>query len=131
MIMTKHMGLWAQWFGSLFLFLPKAVLVIGSIPFALPFLGSQPGLLPVVFIPFLEVMGFRLCCRNLPQWLHEMPQVRDTLRISKYAAPFSIFLAGINAFYAMFQRNIVWGGVKYKILSATKCRVLGPVKKKK
>ncbi len=129
MIMTKHMGLWAQWFGSLFLFLPKAVLVIGSIPFTLPFLGSHLSLLPVVFIPFLEVMSFRLCCRNLPQWLREMPRVQDTLRISKYAAPFSIFLAGINALYAMFQRKIVWGGVKYEILSATTCRVLGPVKK--
>ncbi len=139
MIMTKHMGLWAQWFGSLFLFLPKAILVIGSmimvigsIPQSLSFYESQLGLLPVVLlIPLFEAMGFRLCCRNLPQWLHEMPKVRDTLRISKYAAPFSIFLAGINAFYAIFQRNIVWGGVKYKILSATTCKVLGRVEKKK
>lgn len=130
MIMTRHMGLWAQWFGCLFLFLPKAVLVIVSIPFAMPFVGSQPGLLPVVFIPFFEVIGFRLCCRNLPQWLHDMPDVQDTLRISKYAAPFSIFLAGINAFYAMFQRKIVWGGVRYEILSATRCKVLGRVKDK-
>ena len=124
MIMTRHMGLWAQWFGCLILFLPKAVLVIGTIPY----LGSQPGLLPVVFIPFFEVIGFRLCCRNLPQWLRDMPRVQDTLRISKYAAPFSVFLAGINALYAMFQRKIVWGGVRYKILSATKCKVLGRVK---
>ncbi len=129
MIMTRHMGLWAQWFGCLFLFLPKAVLVIMAIPFA--FVGSQPGLLPVVFIPFFEVIGFRLCCRNLPQWLRDMPNVQDTLRISKYAAPFSIFLAGINAFYAMFQRKIVWGGVRYEILSATTCKVLGRIKDKK
>jgi len=130
MIMTKHMGLWAQWFGSLILFLPKAVLVIGTIPF-LPFLGPKPALLSVVFIPFFEVISFRLCCRNLPQWLQDTPKVRDTLRISKYAAPFSIFLAGINAFYAMFQRKIVWGGVQYEILSATTCKVLGRVKDKK
>lgn len=125
MIMTKHMGLWAQWFGSLFLFLPKAVLIFGAIPF----IGVQPGLLPVVFIPFLEAMSFGLCSRNLPKWLRDMPRVRDTLRISKYAAPFGILLAGINAFYAIFQQKIVWGGVEYKILSATTCIVLGPVKK--
>ena len=130
MIMTRHMGLWAQWFGSLILFLPKAVLIFGAIPFAIPFLGSKPGLLPVIFIPFFEVISYRLCCRNLPQWLRDTPRVRDTLRISKYAAPFSIFLAGINALYAMFQRKIVWGGVRYEILSATTCKVLGPVKKK-
>lgn len=130
MIMTCHMGLWAQWFGSLILFLPKAVLVIGSIPLLFPFLGSQLGLLPIVFIPFFEAISFQLFTRSLPQWLREMPRVSDTLSISKYAAPFSIFLAGVNAFYAIFQRKIVWGGVKYKILSATKCRVLGPVNKK-
>lgn len=130
MIMTCHMGLWAQWFGSLILFLPKAFLVIGSIPFAILSIGTQTGLLPVVLIPIFEVLGFRLCCRNLPLWLREMPKVQDTLRISKYAAPFSIFLAGINAFYAMFQRKIVWGGVRYEILSATTCKVLGRVKDK-
>ena len=127
MIMTRHMGLWLQWFGSLFLFLPKSVLIIGVIPF----LFSRQALLSVTFIPFLEVIGFHLCCRNLPQWLMDMPRVRDTLRISKYAAPCSSFLAGINAFYAMFQRKIVWGGVRYEILSATRCRVLGRIKDKK
>jgi cellulose synthase/poly-beta-1,6-N-acetylglucosamine synthase-like glycosyltransferase len=124
MIMTRHMGLWAQWFGSLILFLPKAVLIVGAIPF----IFSRHALLPVVFIPFFEMISYRLCCRNLPQWLRDTPRVRDTLRISKYVAPFSIFLAGINALYAMFQRKIVWGGVRYEILSATTCRVLGRVK---
>ena len=124
MIMTLHMGLWAQWLGSLILCLPKAILIVGT----LPFIFSRQTLLPIVFIPFLEVIGFHLCCRNLPKWLREKQGVRDSLRISKYAAPFSIFLAGINAFYAIFQRKIVWGGVRYKILSATTCKVLGRVK---
>ena len=127
MIMTRHMGLWAQWFGSLILFLPKAVLIFGAIPF----IFSRHALLSVACIPFFEVISYGLCCRNLPQWLRDMPRVHDTLRISKYVAPFSIFLAGINAFYAMFQRKIVWGGVRYEILSATTCRVLGRVKDKK
>ena len=124
MIMTRHMGLWAQWFGSLILFLPKAVLVFGAIPF----IFSRHALLPVAFIPFLEALGYRLYCRNLPQWLRDMPRMQDTIRISQYAAPFSIFLVGLNAFYAMFQRKIVWGGVRYEITSATTCKVLGRVK---
>ena len=127
LIMTRHMGLWAQWLGSLLLFLPKAVLIFGSIPF----IFSRHVLFPVVFIPFFEVWGYQLFCRNLPKWLHEMPRMADTIRISKYAAPFSMFLAGLNAFYATFQRQIVWGGVRYKILSATTSNVLGPVKTKK
>lgn len=126
MIMTLHMGLWAQWLGTLILCLPKAILIVGT----LPFIFSRQALLPIVFIPFLEVLGFHLCCRNLPKWLREKQGVRDSLRISKYAAPFSIFLAGINAFYAIFQRKFVWGGVRYKILSATTCKVLGRIKNK-
>ena len=124
MIMTRRMGLWAQWLGSLILFLPKSALIIGVIPF----LYSRQTLIPIVFIPFLEIIGFHLCSKNLPKWLREMQGVRDSLRISKYAAPFSIFLAGINAFYAIFQSKIIWGGVQYKILSATTCKVLGRVK---
>ena len=126
MIMTFHMGLWWQWFGSLIIFLPKALLVFGAIPF----LFHRQGLLPIVFIPFLEALSYRLFCSNLPRWVRDMPKMPDTIRISSYATPFSMFLAGINALYAIFQRKIVWGGVRYAILSATKCRVLGPVKRK-
>ena len=127
MIMTFHMGLWAQWLGSLVLCLPKALIIVATIPF----IFSRQTLLPVVFIPFLEVIGYHLCCRNLPKWLREKEGVRDSLRIGKYSAPFSIFLAGINAFYAMFQRKIVWGGVRYKILSATTCKVMGRVNRER
>ena len=126
MIMTRHMGLWAQWAGSLILFLPKSVLVFGTIPF----LGFRPGLLPVVLIPFFEVASYRIFCSTLPRWLREMPRMRDTIRATSFATPFSMFLAGLNAVYATFQRKIVWGGVRYEILSATTCRVLGPVKEK-
>lgn len=127
MIMTRHMGLLAPWFGGLLICLPKALLILGSIPFLL----SKQELLLVVFIPFFEVWGYQLFCKNLPKWLHEIPRMEDTIRISKYAAPISIFLAGINAFYAMFRRKIVWGGVKYEILSDTTSRVLGRVKNEK
>ena len=126
-IMTFHMGLWAQWFASLMISLPKGVCVLGS----LPFLFYRRELLSVLFIPFLEALSYRLFSKNLPRWLQDMPKVRaDNLRVSSYVTSVGIFLAGLNAIYAVFQRKITWGGVRYEILSATKCRVLGKVKRK-
>ena len=125
-IMTFHMGLWAQWFASLMISLPKGVCVLGS----LPFLFHRRELLPVIFIPFLEALSYRFFTKNLPRWLQDMPKVRQTIGVSSYMTSVGIFLAGLNAIYAVFQRKITWGGVRYEILSATKCRVLGAVKRK-
>ncbi len=127
MIMTFHMGLWVQWLASLLVCLPKGLCVFGSIPF----LFHRQGLLPLVFIPFLEAFGYRLFSKNLPRWLQDMPKVRETIGISSYVASIGIFLAGLNAVYAVFQRKITWGGVRYEILSATKCSVLGRVNPKR
>ena len=125
-IMTFHMGLWAQWFASLIVSLPKGLCVLGS----LPFLFHRRELLPVIFIPFLEALSYRLFSKNLPRWLQDMPKVRQIISVSSYVTSVGIFLAGLNAVYAVFQRKITWGGVRYEILSATKCRVLGAVKRK-
>ena len=125
-IMTFHMGLWAQWFASLIISLPKGICVLGS----LPFLFHRRELLPVIFIPFLEALSYRFFSKNLPRWLQDMPKVRQTIGVSSYVTSVGIFLAGLNAVYAVFQRKITWGGVRYEILSATKCRVLGAVKQK-
>ena len=125
-IMTFHMGLWAQWFASLMISLPKGVCILGS----LPFLFHRRELLPVIFIPFLEALSYRFFTKNLPRWLQDMPKVRQTISVSSYVTSVGIFLAGLNAIYAVFQRKITWGGVRYEILSATKCRVLGAVKRK-
>lgn len=125
-IMTFHMGLWAQWFASLIVSLPKGVCILGS----LPFLFHRRELLPVIFIPFLEAFSYRLFSKNLPRWLQDTPKVRQTISVSSYVTSVGIFLAGLNAVYAVFQRKITWGGVRYEILSATKCRVLGAVKRK-
>ncbi len=124
MIMTLHMGLWKQWFASLIVFLPKGLFVFGIIPF----LFYREGLLPIVLIPFLEALGYRIYSKNLPKWLREMPKMRETIGVTSYVTSVSLFLGGINAVYAAFQRKITWGGVRYEILSATKCRVLGAVK---
>jgi cellulose synthase/poly-beta-1,6-N-acetylglucosamine synthase-like glycosyltransferase len=127
MIMTLHMGLWRQWLASLIVFLPKGIFVFGTIPF----LFYREALLPIVFIPFLEAFGYRLYAKSLPKWLREMPKMRETIGITSYVTSISVFLGGINALYAVFQRKITWGGVRYEILSATKCRVLGTVKPKR
>ncbi len=126
-IMTFHMGLWVQWLISLLVCLPKGLCVFGSIPF----LFHRRELLPVIFIPFLEALSYRLFSKNLPRWLQDMPKVRQTIGISSYVTSIGIFLAGLNAVYAVFQRKITWGGVRYEILSATKCRVLGAVQRKR
>ena len=63
--------------------------------------------------------------RNLPRWLKDIPKIRETLRAASLVVPIAMFLAGLNAVYALFQSKIVWGGVRYEILSATESRVLG------
>ena len=127
MIMTLHMGLWEPWLATLIVGLPKGLFVFGSIPFLL----HRKDLLPIVFIPFLEAIIYRIYTINLPRWLRDMPKVGESIRISSYVASLAIFLASLNSLYALFQRKITWGGVRYEILSATKCRVLGVVKPKR
>lgn len=126
-VMTFRMGLRAQWAGSLLIFLPKALIVLAAIPLVFYW---ERRLLPVLFIPFLEMQSYRLFTLNLPRWLRDTPHIRETIRITSLVTPISMFVAGLNALYALFQNQIVWGGVRYEILSATKCRVLGRVKRK-
>ncbi len=123
-VMTFRMGLKAQWWGTLLILLPKALLVLGSIPFMIFY--SERFLL-VLLVPFIEIQSFRIFSRNLPRWLRDTPKIRETLRTAALVVPIAMFLAGLNAVYALFQNKIVWGGVRYEILSATKCRVLGRI----
>lgn len=123
-VMTFRMGLKAQWWGTLLMLLPKALLVLGSIPFMIFY--SERFLL-VLLVPFIEIQSFRLFSRNLPRWLRDTPEISKTLRTAALVVPIAMFLAGLNAVYALFQNKIVWGGVRYEILSATKCRVLGRI----
>jgi cellulose synthase/poly-beta-1,6-N-acetylglucosamine synthase-like glycosyltransferase len=123
MVMTYRMGFKAQWACSLFIFLPKALIVLGSILFVFYF----DRLLPVLFVPFIEIPSYRIFALNLPCWLRDMPRMRETIRVTSLVTPISMCVAGLNALYALFQNKIAWGGVRYEILSATKCRVLGRV----
>lgn len=127
-VMTFRMGLKAQWWGTLLVLLPKALLVIGSIPFMIFY--SKTFLL-ILLVPFIEIQSFRIFSRNLPRWLRDTPKIRETLRTAALVVPIAMFLAGLNSVYALFQNKIVWGGVRYEILSATKCRVLGRIAEEK
>ena len=123
-VMTFRMGLKAQWWGTLLVLLPKALLVLGSIPFMIFY--SERFLL-VLLVPFIEIQSFRIFSRNLPRWLRDTPKIGAMLRTAALVVPIAMFLAGLNAVYALFQNKIVWGGVRYEILSATRCRVLGRI----
>jgi len=125
-VMTFRMGLRAQWAITLLVFLSKALIVLASLPLVFYF---DRRLLPVLFVPFIEIQSYRLFTLNLPRWLRDDPHIRETIRITSLVTPISLFVAGLNALYALFQNKIVWGGVRYEILSATKCRVLGRVTK--
>ena len=127
MVMTFRMGLKAQWILTLLIFLPKALIVFASIPLVFHY----NRLILVFLVPFIEIQSYRLFSKNLPQWLKDDPQVRENIRITAFATPTSMFLAGMNAVYALFQNKIVWGGVRYEILSATKCRILGRTQPKR
>ena len=126
-VMTLGGGLKAQWACTLLIFLPKALIVFGSIPFV--FYSDR--LLPVLLVPFIEIQSYRIFARHLPHWLKDIPKMRETLRITSLVTPISALIAGLNALYALFQKKIVWGGVRYEIVSATKCRVLGRIPEEK
>jgi len=124
LIMTFRMELLAQWALCLIICVPKALILFGALPFMI-FHFHQ--LYPLLFIPFIEIQSYRLSSLNLPRWLREQPQMRENIRMTSFVTPISQSLAGLNTLYALFQKQIVWGGVRYEILSATKCRVLGRV----
>ena len=124
LVMTFRMGHRIQWALSLITFLPKGLIVFGCIPLML-FYFQQ--LYPLLFVPFIEIISYRLFSLNLPRWLRTKPEVRESIRRTSLVTPVSMLIAGFNGLYALFQKKIVWGGIHYEILSATKCRVLGRV----
>ena len=124
LVMTFRMGHRIQWALSLITFLPKGLIVFGCIPLML-FYFQQ--LYPLLFVPFIEIISYRLFSLNLPRWLRTEPEVRESIRRTSLVTPVSMLIAGFNGLYALFQKKIVWGGIHYEILSATKCRVLGRV----
>ena len=64
----------------------------------------------------------------LPKWLRSDREVTEDLRRSAVFAPISTMVAAVNVIFTLFKNEIVWGGVNYKILSATKSQVVGRLK---
>lgn len=130
MVMTYRMGFRAQWGLSLVGLLPKALVVFTSILF-LPFYFNwafnlnRLWLLLALLIPFIEIQTYRIFSLNLPKALRDVDGIRDNIRMTSFVTPIAMFVAGLNAVYTVFQDKIIWGGVQYRILSATKCQVLG------
>jgi hypothetical protein len=81
----------------------------------------------VLLIPFIEIQTYRIFALNLPKVLRDVEGIRDNVRMTSFVTPIAMFVAGLNALYTLFQDKIIWGGVQYKILSATTCQVLGRV----
>ena len=132
MIMTYRMGFSAHWALSLVGLLPKAIIVLASIPllpfyFNWPFKFNQLFVLLVFLIPFIEIQLYRIFTLNLPKAFRDIDGFRDNIRMTSFVTPISMFVAGLNAVYTVFQDKIIWGGVRYRILSATSCEVLGRV----
>ena len=125
MIMTFWMGHRKQWIGTLIGSLPKTLILLLALP-GLFLFGPVP--LSLVFlVPFLEIQCYRLTFRSLPEWLRSDPEVLGNIRRSSFVAPISTGVAAFNSIWTLFKNEIVWGGVRYKILSATTSQVLGRV----
>jgi len=126
MIMTFWMGHRKQWLATLIGSVPKNLILLFSLP-GLFFLGPVP--LSIVFlVPFFEIQCYRVSLQLLPNWLRLDQEVTENLRRSAVFAPISTMVAAVNVIFTLFKNEIVWGGVHYKILSATKSQVVGRLK---
>lgn len=122
LLVTYRMGLRAQWTMVMVAFVPKALIIFGLLPFAL---DSPARLAAILAIPFLEGISYFISGFNLPPWLRSESRVTSSRYIGSCIVPLAMLIAVINAINALFRSEIVWGGVRYMIPSATECRVMG------
>ncbi len=121
-LVTYRMGLRAQWTMVMATFVPKALIILGLLPFAL----DSPGRLAAILaIPFVEGVSYFISGFNLPEWLRSESRVASSRYIGSCIVPIAMLIAVINAINALFRSEIVWGGVRYMIPSESECRVMG------
>lgn len=121
-IVTYRMGLKTPWAMILLMYLPKALIVMGL---GAVYWNHPPYLIAIAGIP---VIDFTMCFVSfwiLPRWLRREPKVLGSHILASLLCPLSMLVAIINALNALFRSEIVWGGVRYVIPSATECRVVG------
>ena len=122
-IMTYWMRHKIQWAILFVTAIPKT-LILMSAPFLV--FSSRTAML-LFLIPLLEIHCYRHSFSALPEEIKHNQQIQENIKRTSFAIPISGFIAAINVVWAIFQNEIVWGNVRYKILSDTECQVLGRV----
>ena len=125
-IMTYWMRHKMQWAILFITVVPKALILI-----SVPFLAFSSRAIMWLFslVPFLllEMYCYRYSFSALPEEMKRDLQIQENIKRTSLAILISGFIAAINAIWAIFQNEIVWGNVRYRILSDTECQVLGRV----
>ena len=127
-IMTYWMRHKIQW-AILFMTVVPKTLILFSVPFLALSMRTATWLFSLIPFLFLEIYCYRYSFVVLPDEMKHNQQIRENIKRTSFAIPISGFVAAVNAVWAIFQNEIVWGNVRYRILSDTECQVLGRVTK--
>ena len=125
-IMTYWMRHKIQW-AILFMTVVPKTLILFSVPFLALSMRTATWLFSLIPFLFLEIYCYRYSFVVLPDEMKHNQQIRENIKRTSFAIPISGFVAAVNAVWAIFQNEIVWGNVRYRILSDTECQVLGRV----
>ena len=127
-IMTYWMRHKIQWVILFITVVPKT-LILFSLPFLALSMRTTTWLFSLIPFVLLEVYCYRYSFFVLPDEMKHNQQIRENIKRTSFVIPISGFVAAVNAVWAIFQNEIVWGNVRYRILSDTECQVLGRVTK--
>lgn len=125
-IMTYWMRHKIQW-AILFIAVVPKTLILMSAPFLAFSTRTVTWLFSLIPFLFLEIHCYRHAFSALPDEMKRNQQIQENIKRTSFAIPILGFIAAINAIWAIFQNEIVWGNVRYRILSDTECQVLGRV----
>ena len=124
--MTYWMQHKIQW-AILFVTAVPKTLILMSAPFLAFSTRTVTWLFSLIPFLFLEIHCYRHAFSALPDEMKRNQQIQENIKRTSFAIPILGFIAAINVIWAIFQNEIVWGNVRYRILSDTKCQVLGRV----
>lgn len=119
-IIAYRMGFKKHWALTTTIVLPKGIVLLLSISTAI----WSRQLTPLLLIPCAEILSYRLSILNFPQWLKNHQALRKMRWRLALVTPISLLITSLNCVYALFQKKIFWGGVRYKIHSAVECEIM-------
>lgn len=125
-IMTYWMRHKIQW-AILFMTVVPKTLILFSVPFLALSMRTTMWLFTLIPFLLLEIYFYRHSFFVLPDEMKHNQQIRENIKRTSFVISISGFVAAVNAVWAIFQNEIVWGNVRYRILSDTECQVLGRV----